>query len=56
METIARSLTASESSVTANMERKPKTVDGIVSKFVSKVPKLKRSNMINVRLGSKKSK
>ena len=41
MEIIARSLTASDKRVTRNIVMKPSTVEGIVSKFVVNVPKLR---------------
>ena len=42
IETMARSLTTSDSRVTKNIVTKPATVDGIVNKFVSNVPNLRR--------------
>ena len=40
MDTMDRSLTASDNNVTRNIEQNPRTVDGIVNKFVSNVPNL----------------
>ncbi len=42
MDTTARSFTASDSNVTRNIEQNPRTVEGIVSRFVWNVPNLER--------------
>lgn len=40
IDTIARSLTASDSKVTRNIVMNPSTVEGMVSRLVENVPKL----------------
>lgn len=47
IDTIARSLTASDSKVTSHMVMKPSIVEGMVSKLVSKVPKLRYESRIS---------
>lgn len=42
IDTTARSFTASDSNVTRNIEQNPRTVEGMVNKFVWNVPNLER--------------